>query len=231
MRGLQNALFREVPAAECAFPHLGKRRVYSRKGALCPDGLTQKRILDSTPHAKAHSGGSEDPRAHLSVRTSYRMRFSVTCRLQNALFRRVRFFSPGQMRRRLTKRRTLSRRSHGKAHSVAARCATVYTNDPKRRREVIFANLCTLLRPHVCPDEEKRIVAPTVAFVRHAKAHFVRMPMVRVCLSVRHTVGKRMPIPVPPSSTSWQPGAPRGYRGAIMARRQRRPKARRARRP
>ena len=115
---LQNALFGEVPAAECAFPHLGKRRLTSRKTAFCPDGLTQKRILDSTPHAKAHSGGSEDPRAHLSMRTSYRMRFSVTCRLQNALFRRVRFFSPGQMRRRLTKRRTLSRRSHAKAHSA-----------------------------------------------------------------------------------------------------------------
>ncbi len=120
---------------------------------------------------------------------------------------------------------------HGKAHSAAARCAIVYTNDPKRRRKVLFANLCTLLHPHVCPDEEKCIVAPTAAFVRHAKVHFVRVPMVRVRLSVRHTAGKRMPIPVPTSSTSWQPGAPRGYRGTIMARRQQRPKARRARQP
>ena len=30
--------------------------------------------------------------------------------------------------------------------------ATVYTNAPKRAREAIFANLCTLLRPHVCPQ-------------------------------------------------------------------------------
>ena len=97
-------------AAECAFPHLGKRRLTSRKSAFCPDGLTQKRILDSIPHAKAHSGGSEDPRVHLSVRTSCRMRFSVTRWLQNALFRRVRFSSPGQTRRRLTERRTLRHR-------------------------------------------------------------------------------------------------------------------------
>ena len=89
-RRSHNALFREAPVAECAFPHLGKRRLTSRKSAFCPDGLTQKRILDSTPHAKAHSGGSEDPRVHLSVRTSCRMRFSVRCRLQTALFRDLR---------------------------------------------------------------------------------------------------------------------------------------------
>ena len=37
--------------------------------------------------------------------------------------------------------------THGAAHG-----ATVYTNAPKRAREAIFANLCTLLRPHVCPQ-------------------------------------------------------------------------------
>ena len=31
---------------------------------------------------------------------------------------------------------------------IATRVATVYTNAPKRRREPIFADLCTLLRPH-----------------------------------------------------------------------------------
>ena len=30
----------------------------------------------------------------------------------------------------------------------AARVATVYTNAPKRPREAVFADLCTLLRPH-----------------------------------------------------------------------------------
>ena len=41
--------------------------------------------------------------------------------------------------------------THGAAHG-AAHGATVYTNAPKRTREAIFANLCTLLRPHVCPQ-------------------------------------------------------------------------------
>ena len=31
---------------------------------------------------------------------------------------------------------------------IATRGATVYTNAPKRRREAILADLCTLLRPH-----------------------------------------------------------------------------------
>ena len=38
------------------------------------------------------------------------------------------------------------------AACVATGGATVYTNAPKRRREAILANLCTLLRPHVCPQ-------------------------------------------------------------------------------
>ena len=33
---------------------------------------------------------------------------------------------------------------------IATRVATVYTNAPKRHREAILANLCTLLRPHGC---------------------------------------------------------------------------------
>ena len=37
--------------------------------------------------------------------------------------------------------------TRGTAHS-----ATVYTNGKKRCREAILADLCTLLRPHVCPQ-------------------------------------------------------------------------------
>ena len=190
-----------------------------------------KRSLDSLRSWSGcfvHEAGC---RMRLSVRRWPRVRFSVRQRRvcpgeEKRTLRKSAFYN-----RRLTERRILYPAPHGKAQSVAARCAIVYTNDPKRRREVIFANLCTLLRPHVCPGEEKRIVAPTATFVRHVKAHFVRVLVVRVRLSVRHTAGRHMPIPVPPSSTSWQLGAPRGYRGAIMARRQRRPKARRARWP
>ena len=105
-------------SVECAFPHLGKRRAASRKTALCPDALTQKRILCRRSHGKAHSGGSEDPRVRLSVRASYRMRFSVQHGLQNASFRRVRFSSPGQTSSRLTENRTLPRQPHAKPHSA-----------------------------------------------------------------------------------------------------------------
>ena len=42
---------------------------------------------------------------------------AIAPRSQNALLRRMRFFSPGQTRRRLTERRTLAPVSHGKAHS------------------------------------------------------------------------------------------------------------------
>ena len=47
---------------------------------------------------------------HCCAASGYRLRFSVRRRVQNALFRRVRFSSPGQTRRRLTERRTLGHR-------------------------------------------------------------------------------------------------------------------------
>ena len=43
------------------------------------------------------------------------------------------------------------------APSGAARVATVYTNAPKRRREAISTDLCTLLRPHVCPQQPNSV--------------------------------------------------------------------------
>ena len=60
----QNAPFGEAAGAECAFrlsvecafPHLGKRGAASRKSALWPDRLTERRALCAEPHQKAHSG-------------------------------------------------------------------------------------------------------------------------------------------------------------------------------
>ena len=40
---------------------------------------------------------------------------------------------------------------------IATRVATVYTNAPKRRREAILTDLCTLLRPHVCPQQHNSV--------------------------------------------------------------------------
>ena len=150
--GLQNALFRRVRFSSPGqtSTHLTQKRILcrlphgkvhsgsdpSRKSALCPDGLTRKRILDSTPHAEAHSGGSEDPRVRLSVRTSYRMHFSVRHGLQNALFRRVRFSLPGQTSTHLTRKRTLPRRPHAKAHSGLdpSRRSALWPNPLTRKR-------------------------------------------------------------------------------------------------
>ena len=39
----------------------------------------------------------------------------------------------------------------------ATRVATVYTNGPKRLRGAIFADLCTLLRPHACPQRRNSV--------------------------------------------------------------------------
>ena len=78
----QNASFCDVKlqmrlSVECAFPHLGKRSAGSRKSALCPDGLTEKRTLRSSPigktqfevasYGKAHSVGFGGRRVRLSV--------------------------------------------------------------------------------------------------------------------------------------------------------------------
>ena len=41
---------------------------------------------------------------------------------------------------------------HSCMPTVVRNVATVYTSAPKRRREGVFANLCTLLRPRVCPQ-------------------------------------------------------------------------------
>ena len=43
------------------------------------------------------------------------------------------------------------------AARVATCVATVYTNAPKRLREAIFADLCTLLRSHVCPQRRNSV--------------------------------------------------------------------------
>ena len=40
---------------------------------------------------------------------------------------------------------------------IATRVAIVYTNAPKRPREAVFGDLCTLLRPRVCPQQHNSV--------------------------------------------------------------------------
>ena len=50
--------------------------------------------------------------------------------------------------------------------------ATVYTSAQKWRREPIFADLCTLLRPHVCPQRRDSVhKCPSPQPATHGKAH------------------------------------------------------------
>ena len=66
-------------------------------------------------HARRLQEGMRHLRGHAA-----RMRLSVRACRQNASFRRVRFSSPGQTRRRPTEKRILQPTPYGKAHSVCA---------------------------------------------------------------------------------------------------------------
>ena len=120
-------------------PQISVRSLASRKGALCPTG----------------GFGCAFP-----SRRNRRMRFSVTSLIQNALFRKMRLFSPGQTWRRLTEKRTLPPAPHGKAHS--ATCAS---------RKGALCNLYLT---------EKRILQPAP----HAKPHSAIPRSRRLRLSV-----------------------------------------------
>ena len=87
----QNASFREIVppecafpygtgcrmrfSVECAFPHLGKRRVASRKSAFCALGLTEKCSLHPAPHGKAQSVREQSRRVRLSARSDPKPKF------------------------------------------------------------------------------------------------------------------------------------------------------------
>ena len=90
-------------------------------GCLAPPpggDVTEKRSLHVGPHGKARSVRWASRKGALCPRHSRRMRLSVRSCRQNALFRRVRFSSPGQTSSCLTQKRTLPRRPHAKAHSA-----------------------------------------------------------------------------------------------------------------
>ena len=136
---------------------------------LCNRQLTERRILDGRRHGKAHFACGPHQRAHSACERSHGVRFSVRVWSQNALFRRVRFSSPAQtwshltqrriLRRRphvkaqsggvtLTQKRILHRRRHGEAHFACGPHQKAHSACERwLRREAIFADLCTLLRP------------------------------------------------------------------------------------
>ena len=67
------------------------------------------------------------------------------------------------------------------ATRVATRVATVYTNAPKRRREDISIDLCTLLRHHGCPQRRNSPTVYTNAPKRRREAILANL-----CTLLRH---------------------------------------------
>ena len=82
----------------------------SRKSASCALGLTERRTLAAPP-------GRASPKGALWRFWSAQNASFRDVKLQNALFRKMRFSSPAQTRRRLTEKRTLWLRRDGKAQS------------------------------------------------------------------------------------------------------------------
>ena len=134
------------------------------------------------PHRKTHFGCVGSGKAHPAPLDTARMRFSVRHGLQNASFRRMRFSSPGQTSSRLTQKRILPRRPHGKAHSAqmtsrkTAFCADDLTqNRILRRRPHAKAHSAPApsRKSALCPNDltQNRILCRR----SHAKAHSAQM--------------------------------------------------------
>jgi len=90
---------------------------------------------------------------------------------------------------------------------IATRVATVYTNAPIRRGEARSSHLCTLLRPHVCPQQRNSATVYTNAPKRHREAIFgdlCTLSRPRVCPRQRN-------------SPTVYTNAPKWHRGAILA--------------
>ena len=128
-------------SVKCAFPHLGKRGVASRKSAfwqvssrksavwLAPPGRTSRKgafwlgrhlqnaSLREAPHQKAHSGGSGARRMRLYVTSNPRMCFSVKCAFPHLGKRGVASRKSAFCHLRLTEKRSLWLRRDGKAQS------------------------------------------------------------------------------------------------------------------
>ena len=110
---MQNASFRRMRFSSPGqtWRHLTERRTLGPpphgKAHFAGVTLTERRSLGPSPHGKAHSGGG----------ASRKSAFWLVWGSQSALFRRMRFSSPGQTWRHLTERRTLELAPHEKAHS------------------------------------------------------------------------------------------------------------------
>ena len=164
-------------SVECAFPHLRKRRATSRKSALWPRCLTEKRILAPMPHVKAHSATGTSRKSALWMRTSPKDALWMRAATQNASFRDV----------SVAECVFPSHRDHRMRFSVE--CA--FSHLRKRR--------ATSRKSALCPRclTEKRILCT----VSHGKAHSVCGVSRKSAFCVRCLTEKRI-LEVSPSRKS-----------------------------
>ena len=111
------ALSCQVSPRLCSTRYRAGNIVAKTQGIVMPTVVSQ-RVSVTQQVQSAPFGGAAPAECAFPSHRARRMRFSVAPRPQNALFRRVRFSSPGQTSGRLTERRTLCRPPHGKAQSV-----------------------------------------------------------------------------------------------------------------
>ena len=123
----------------------GEERRTLRKDAFCTLGLTEKRILGSGPHGKAHSARPPACRLRFLVRPTRKVRFSVTSPAQSAPFGHVAVASPAQnapFRESDTPRVRLyvSRRLQSGAlvYAAATRFAEASTHTNPRRARFVY---------------------------------------------------------------------------------------------
>ena len=96
-------------------------------GPDSPGRLTKDRTLPQPPHGKPHSATRASRKSAVwSVRGS-----------QNALFRKMRFSSPGQTSSHLTEKRTLCRLPHGKVHSARRPHAKAHSGPTPSRKSAL----------------------------------------------------------------------------------------------
>ena len=124
---------------------------------------------------------------HLSSRNLGSSGVSVGCCLGEDAKLAAAPLAQGPFSRPRGRRPPRGRRRHAMAVGAlvppdAARIATVYTNAPERRRGAIFADLCTLLCPHVCPQRRNSVHKRSKTAPR---GHSCRSVYTPDCLHVR----------------------------------------------
>ena len=132
------------------------RKTASRSLSSIGVNATELQVYPARHASLSHDAASS---ARLQRQTSGNATRAESVFAQSPFFRPGKRWPPRARRRRALAVESLAppdaaRIAARVATGGSAHGATVYTNAPKRRREAIFANLCTLLRPPPTPARE-----------------------------------------------------------------------------